>query len=107
MTSPATATSSQELFDRARAMMPGGVNSPVRAFGSVGGDPVSMVRAAGPYLTDAEGREYVEINGARKHAIGYLQDFLFSPARANSPVRSLSGGERNRLLLARLFARAA
>jgi len=52
----------------------------------------------------AEGREYVEINGARKHAIGYLQDFLFTPERARAPITRLSGGERNRLLLARLFA---
>ena len=52
----------------------------------------------------AEGREYVEINGARKHAIGYLQDFLFTPERARSPITRLSGGERNRLLLAKLFA---
>ena len=51
------------------------------------------------------GSEWIEINGARKHVMGYLQDFLFSPARANSPVRTLSGGERNRLLLARLFAK--
>lgn len=53
------------------------------------------------------GSDYVEINGARKHIIGYLGDFLFAPARARSPVKSLSGGERNRLLLARLFARPA
>ncbi|MBP6216192.1 MAG: ATP-binding cassette domain-containing protein [Luteimonas sp.] len=51
----------------------------------------------------AEGREYVEINGARKHAIGYLQDFLFTPERARAPITRLSGGERNRLLLAKLF----
>jgi ATP-binding cassette subfamily F protein uup len=51
------------------------------------------------------GSEWIEINGSRKHVMGYLQDFLFSPARANSPVRTLSGGERNRLLLARMFAR--
>jgi ATP-binding cassette subfamily F protein uup len=51
------------------------------------------------------GSEWIEINGSRKHVMGYLQDFLFSPARANSPVRTLSGGERNRLLLARLFAK--
>ncbi|MDK1359586.1 glutamate-1-semialdehyde 2,1-aminomutase [Arthrobacter sp. zg-Y1219] len=61
MTSPATATSSQELFDRARALMPGGVNSPVRAFGSVGGTPRFMVSAKGPYITDSEGREYVDL----------------------------------------------
>ena len=53
------------------------------------------------------GSEWVEINGAKKHVKSYLTDFLFSPARANSPVRTLSGGERNRLLLARLFARPA
>ncbi|WP_298576771.1 ATP-binding cassette domain-containing protein [uncultured Luteimonas sp.] len=52
----------------------------------------------------AEGREFVEINGARKHVIGYLQDFLFTPERARAPITRLSGGERNRLLLARLFA---
>lgn len=53
------------------------------------------------------GSDYVEIGGERKHVIGYLGDFLFAPERARSPVRSLSGGERNRLLLARLFARPA
>ncbi|HJW11723.1 MAG TPA: ATP-binding cassette domain-containing protein, partial [Albitalea sp.] len=54
--------------------------------------------------TISPGREWVEFNGARKHVMSYLNDFLFSPERANSPVRTLSGGERNRLLLARLFA---
>jgi len=53
------------------------------------------------------GSEWIEIGGQRKHVKSYLSDFLFSPARAHSPVRSLSGGERNRLLLARLFARPA
>ena len=53
------------------------------------------------------GSEWIEIGRQRKHVKSYLGDFLFSPARANSPVRSLSGGERNRLLLARLFARPA
>jgi ABC transport system ATP-binding/permease protein len=53
----------------------------------------------------ADGREFIEINGARKHAIGYLQDFLFTPERARAPISALSGGERNRLLLARLFAK--
>jgi glutamate-1-semialdehyde 2,1-aminomutase len=62
MTSPVTAhSSSEELFDRARALMPGGVNSPVRAFGSVGGTPRFMVSAKGPYITDSEGREYVDL----------------------------------------------
>jgi ATP-binding cassette subfamily F protein uup len=53
------------------------------------------------------GSDFVEIGGHRTHIIGYLGDFLFSPQRARSPVKSLSGGERNRLLLARLFARPA
>jgi ATP-binding cassette subfamily F protein uup len=53
------------------------------------------------------GSDYVEIGGSKKHVIGYLEDFLFAPQRARSPVKSLSGGERNRLLLARLFARPA
>lgn len=52
---------SDQLFDRARSLMPGGVNSPVRAFGSVGGTPKFMVSAQGPYLTDADGREYVDL----------------------------------------------
>ncbi|MES2228062.1 MAG: ATP-binding cassette domain-containing protein [Pseudomonadota bacterium] len=54
--------------------------------------------------TISPGSEWVEFNGARKHVMSYLNDFLFSPERANSPVRTLSGGERNRVLLARLFA---
>ena len=53
------------------------------------------------------GSEWIEINGRRTHVKSYLGDFLFSPARAHAPVRTLSGGERNRLLLARLFARPA
>jgi len=54
-----------------------------------------------------EGRDHIEINGKSKHVIGYLQDFLFSPERARQPVKSLSGGERNRLLLAKLFTQPA
>jgi ATP-binding cassette subfamily F protein uup len=54
--------------------------------------------------TISPGSEWVEIGGQRKHVKSYLNDFLFSPERANSPVRTLSGGERNRVLLARLFA---
>ncbi|MEY2683162.1 MAG: transporter ATP-binding protein uup, partial [Pseudomonadota bacterium] len=53
------------------------------------------------------GSEWIELNGRRTHVKSYLGDFLFAPARAQSPVRTLSGGERNRLLLARLFARPA
>ena len=57
--------------------------------------------------TIAPGSDFVEIDGSRKHVISYLGDFLFPPERARSPVKSLSGGERNRLLLARLFSRPA
>ena len=52
----------------------------------------------------AQGQEYIELEGSRKHVLGYLQDFLFSPERARAPITRLSGGERNRLLLAKLFA---
>jgi len=52
----------------------------------------------------AEGREFVMIDGVRRHVIGYMEDFCFEPDRARQPASSLSGGERNRLLLARLFA---
>ena len=55
----------------------------------------------------AEGSDYLDIGGERRHVIGYLQDFLFSPERARTPVATLSGGERNRLLLARLFSQPA
>ena len=57
--------------------------------------------------TVSPGSDWIEINGQRKHVSSYLADFLFSPQRAGTPVRALSGGERNRLLLARLFARPA
>lgn len=53
----------------------------------------------------SQGSDFIEVNGVRKHVISYLEDFLFAPERARSPVKSLSGGERNRLLLARLFTR--
>ena len=57
--------------------------------------------------TISPGSDWIEVNGQRKHVMSYLGDFLFAPERARSPVASLSGGERNRLLLARLFARPA
>ena len=53
----------------------------------------------------ADGADWIDVPGGRKHVLSYLQDFLFSPDRARTPVRALSGGERNRLLLARLFTR--
>src|SRR5690625_2883636 len=57
-------TTNQQAFDTARALIPGGVNSPVRAFGSVGGTPAAMVKASGPYLTDIEGKTYVDLVGS-------------------------------------------
>ena len=57
--------------------------------------------------TISPGSDWIEVGGERKHVMSYLGDFLFPPRRAASPVRTLSGGERNRLLLARLFARPA
>ena len=53
------------------------------------------------------GGDFITVNGSRKHVVGYLRDFLFSPDRIRSPARVLSGGERNRLLLAKLFSRPA
>ena len=61
MTDPGVTESSDRLFARAREVTPGGVNSPVRAFGAVGGVPRFMVRGSGPYLTDVDGREYVDL----------------------------------------------
>ena len=53
----------------------------------------------------AEGRDYIDINGKNKHVISYLQDFLFSGERARTAIKSLSGGERNRILLAKMFSK--
>lgn len=55
----------------------------------------------------ADGSDFIEINGKKQHVIGWLQDFMFTPEKARSPVKALSGGERNRLLLAKMFARPA
>ncbi len=57
--------------------------------------------------TVANGSDFIEIAGVKKHVMSYLGDFLFAPARARSPVRSLSGGEKNRLMLAKLFTKPA
>src|SRR5688572_8039983 len=57
----ANPVSNEELFERAKAVIPGGVNSPVRAFGAVGGTPYFVSRAAGPYLWDVEGRRYIDL----------------------------------------------
>lgn len=59
------------------------------------------------FYTLGQGNDYIEVGGKKKHVMSYLEDFLFHPARAQSPVSSLSGGERNRLLLAKLFTRPA
>ncbi len=61
MTHPFEAPASEALFERARAVIPGGVNSPVRAFQAVGGTPRFMAGGRGPYLTDEDGREYVDL----------------------------------------------
>jgi len=61
---------------------------------------------ASVFDTIADGADFVQIGGANKHVHGYLQEFLFPPERARTPVKALSGGERNRLLLARLFTRS-
>ena len=55
----------------------------------------------------SEGTDFIEVNGQRKHIMGYMQEFLFDPERARAPINKLSGGERNRLLLAKLFTRPA
>jgi ATP-binding cassette subfamily F protein uup len=65
-------------------------------------DPDATVAA-----TISPGSDWIEIGGSRKHVLSYLGEFLFAPQRAGAPVKTLSGGERNRLLLARLFARPA
>ena len=57
-------TTNQEVFDAARAIIPGGVNSPVRGFGSSGWHTTAMVKATGPYLTDIEGKTYVDLVGS-------------------------------------------
>ena len=59
------------------------------------------------FYTLGQGNDFVEVGGKKKHVMSYLEDFLFHPERAQSPVSSLSGGERNRLLLAKLFTRPA
>ncbi len=70
-------------------------------------DPTARRTALSVIDNIAEGREYINVNGTNRHIIGYLQDFLFTPERARTSVSSLSGGERNRLLLARLFSQPA
>lgn len=81
-----------------------GTNREVAYFDQLRGE-LDLERTALDNLS--EGREYIEINGQQKHVMGYLQEFLFSPERARSPVSVFSGGERARLLLAKLFSKPA
>ncbi|WP_308798403.1 glutamate-1-semialdehyde 2,1-aminomutase [Agromyces silvae] len=85
-------TTNAELFDRARAAIPGGVNSPVRAFGSVGGTPRFLVSASGPYVTDAEGREYVDLVAGWGPAILGHADPRVVEAVTTAASRGLSFG---------------
>jgi glutamate-1-semialdehyde 2,1-aminomutase len=84
--------SNAELFDRARAAIPGGVNSPVRAFGSVGGTPRFLVSARGPYVTDVEGREYVDLVAGWGPAILGHADPRVVEAVTAAAARGLSFG---------------
>lgn len=81
-----------------------GTNLQVAYFDQLRGE-LDLTRNALDNLS--EGREFIEINGQSKHVLGYLQEFLFTPERARSPVRVFSGGERARLLLAKLFSKPA
>src|ERR671910_1529758 len=86
-----TATNA-ELFSRALAAIPGGVNSPVRAFRSVGGTPRFLVSARGPYVTDAEGREYVDLVAGWGPAILGHADPRVIAAVTDAAARGLSFG---------------
>ena len=81
-----------------------GTNLQVAYFDQLRGE-LDLTRNALDNLS--EGREFIEINGQSKHVLGYLQEFLFTPERARSPVSVFSGGERARLLLAKLFSKPA
>ena len=89
---PLEAPASAALLDRARAVIPGGVNSPVRAFRAVGGTPRFMASASGPWLTDADGRRYVDLVGSWGPMIlGHAH-----PSVVASPRRSWPGLPLNR-----------
>jgi len=87
-----TAATNAALFDRARAAIPGGVNSPVRAFGSVGGTPRFLVSARGPYVTDVEGRDYVDLVAGWGPAILGHADPRVIDAVTRAAERGLSFG---------------
>ncbi|HEX7835776.1 MAG TPA: aminotransferase class III-fold pyridoxal phosphate-dependent enzyme, partial [Pseudolysinimonas sp.] len=85
-------STNEEEFQRARAVMPGGVSSPVRAFGSVGGVPRFIVSASGPYVTDVEGRQYVDLVGSWGPAIlGHAHPVVVEAVQA-AVSRGLSFG---------------
>ncbi|MGH3886340.1 MAG: aminotransferase class III-fold pyridoxal phosphate-dependent enzyme, partial [Pseudonocardiaceae bacterium] len=87
-----SATESARLFDRASAVIPGGVNSPVRAFRAVGGTPRFMVRAAGPYLWDADGTRYVDlVSSWGPMILGHAHPTVVDAVRA-AALRGLSFG---------------
>ncbi|PWC05740.1 glutamate-1-semialdehyde 2,1-aminomutase [Agromyces badenianii] len=91
-TAASTTATNAELFARAQAAIPGGVNSPVRAFRSVGGTPRFLVSARGPYVTDAEGREYVDLVAGWGPAILGHADPRVIAAVTDAAARGLSFG---------------
>src|SRR3954469_3916283 len=82
-TSPVPRPASARAFDRARRVIPGGVNSPARAFGAVGGSPLFIARAEGPYLYDLDGRRYLDFIGSWGPLIlGHAHPGVVDPAAA-------------------------
>ena len=80
-----TPTTNDSLFDAARAVIPGGVDSPVRAFGSVGGTPAFIVSARGAHVVDAEGRDYVDLVGSWGPALlGHAHPAVVEAVRAST-----------------------
>ena len=90
--SSTTASTNTSLFEAARAVIPGGVDSPVRAFGSVGGTPRFIASASGAHVTDAEGRSYVDLVGSWGPALlGHAHPEVVSAVQA-AAARGLSFG---------------
>ena len=81
-------THSEELYSRAKELMPGGVNSPVRAFKSVGGEPFFTARADGPYLFDVDDNRYIDYVGSwGPMIVGHNTHTRVSPTPANGPIK--------------------